>query len=156
VFNSPKRRQRQVVRFVELVVADALEAPSVAFASAQTRASAPAGRKPVLRADGLVVCERCIVADSPLPRMRGLLGRKNLGSDEGVLLRPAGSIHTFFMRFPIDVVFLDREGRVLRVAESVRPWRTAAARGARSVLELRAGESGRRRVAVGDVLEVGA
>jgi uncharacterized membrane protein (UPF0127 family) len=110
----------------------------------------------VLRADGLVVCERCIVADSPLPRMRGLLGRRNLGSDEGVLLRPAGSIHTFFMRFPIDVVFLDRDGRVLRVAESVRPWRTAAARGARAVLELRAGESGRRRVAVGDVLEVGA
>jgi uncharacterized protein len=156
VFNSRKRRQRQVVRFVELVVADALEAPSVAFASAQTRASAPVGRKPVLRADGLVVCERCIVADSPLPRMRGLLGRRNLGSDEGVLLRPAGSIHTFFMRFPIDVVFLDRDGRVLRVAESVRPWRTAAARGARAVLELRAGESGRRRVAVGDVLEVGA
>ncbi|MDP9261141.1 MAG: DUF192 domain-containing protein [Actinomycetota bacterium] len=110
----------------------------------------------MLRADGLVVCERCIVADSPLPRMRGLLGRRNLGSDEGVLLRPAGSIHTFFMRFPIDVVFLDRDGRVLRVAESVRPWRTAAARGARAVLELRAGESERRRVAVGDVLEVGA
>jgi uncharacterized protein len=157
VFNSRKRRQRQVVRFVELIVADALEAPSLAFASAQTQASAPVGRrKPVLRADGLVVCERCIVADSPLPRMRGLLGRRNLGSDEGVLLRPAGSIHTFFMRFPIDVVFLDRDGRVLRVAESVRPWRTAAARGARAVLELRAGESGRRRVAVGDVLEVGA
>jgi uncharacterized membrane protein (UPF0127 family) len=159
VFNSRKRRQRQVVRFVELVVSDALEAPSAAFAGrrAQTPASAPVGgRKPVLRADGLVVCERCIVADSPLPRMRGLLGRRNLGSDEGVLLRPAGSIHTFFMRFPIDVVFLDRDGRVLRVAESVRPWRTAAARGARSVLELRAGESGRRRVAVGDVLEVGA
>jgi uncharacterized membrane protein (UPF0127 family) len=144
------------VRFVELVVADALEAPSVAFAHAQTQASAPVGRKPVVRADGLVVCERCIVADSPLPRMRGLLGRRNLGSDEGVLLRPAGSIHTFFMRFPIDVVFLDRDGRVLRVAESVRPWRTAAARGARAVLELQAGESGRRRVAVGDVLEVGA
>jgi uncharacterized membrane protein (UPF0127 family) len=147
------------VRFVELVVADALEAPSVAFAGrrAQTPASGSVGsRKPVLRADGLVVCERCIVADSPLPRMRGLLGRRNLGSDEGVLLRPAGSIHTFFMRFPIDVVFLDRDGRVLRVAESVRPWRTAAARGARAVLELRAGESGRRRIVVGDVLEVGA
>jgi uncharacterized protein len=158
VFNSRRRRQRQVVRFVELIVGDALEAPSVAFAGrrAETRISSAPGRRPVLRADGHVVCERCIVADSPLPRMRGLLGRRNLGSDEGVLLRPAGSIHTFFMQFPIDVVFLDREGRVLRVVESVRPWRTAAARGARAVLELRAGESGRRRVAVGDVLEVGA
>jgi uncharacterized membrane protein (UPF0127 family) len=87
--------------------------------------------------------------------MRGLLGRRDLALDEGILLRPAGSIHTFFMRFPIDAVFLDREGGVLRIAQSVRPWRTAAARGARSVLELRAGECARRGLAVGDVLEVG-
>jgi uncharacterized membrane protein (UPF0127 family) len=158
VFNSQKRRQRQVVRFVDLIVGDALEAPSIAFAHErkQLRMSAERRSKPLLRADGRVVCERCIVANSPLPRMRGLLGRRNLGSDEGVLLRPAGSIHTFFMQFSIDVVFLDRDGRVLRVAESVRPWRTAAARGARSVLELRAGEAARRGVAAGDVLEVGA
>ncbi len=107
-------------------------------------------------ANGRVVCERCRVADGPLTRLRGLMGRRALPPGEGLLLKPAPSIHTFFMRFPIDVVFLDRDGRVLRVAESVRPWRTAAARGARAVLELRAGESERRRVAVGDVLEVGA
>jgi uncharacterized membrane protein (UPF0127 family) len=95
------------------------------------------------------------MADAPLPRMRGLLGRRELSSDEGVLLRPAGSVHTFFMRFAIDVVFLDRDGRVVRVAESVPPWRTAAARGARAVLELRAGESARRRISVGDLLVVG-
>jgi len=105
--------------------------------------------------NGEIVCERCTVADSPLLRMRGLLGKRSLDSDEGVLLRPAGSVHTFFMRFAIDVVFLDREGRVVRVAENVRPWRTAAARGARSVLELRAGESARRRIAAGDVLQLG-
>jgi uncharacterized membrane protein (UPF0127 family) len=101
------------------------------------------------------MCERCVVADSAVLRMRGLLGRRDLAPDEGILLRPAGSIHTFFMRFPIDAVFLDREGGVLRIAQSVRPWRTAAARGARSVLELRAGECARRGLAVGDVLEVG-
>jgi uncharacterized membrane protein (UPF0127 family) len=111
--------------------------------------------KPVLRAGGIVVCERCTIADSPLPRMRGLLGRRSLPSDEGILLRPAGSIHTFFMNFPIDAVFLDRDRRVLRVVESVRPWRTAAARGAHAVLELRAGESARRGIAAGDVLDVG-
>jgi uncharacterized protein len=157
VFNSRKRRQRQVVRFVELVVADALEAPSVAFASrrAQTRASALVGRrKPVLRADGLVVCERCIVADSPLPRMRGLLGRRNLSSDEGVLLRPAGSIHTFFMRFPIDAVFLDREQRVVRVVPNLRPWRTAGVRKARAVLELAAGEAARVGMTPGSALRL--
>jgi hypothetical protein len=87
--------------------------------------------------------------------MRGLLGRRYLPSGEGILLRPAGSIHTFFMRFPIDAVFLDRERRVLRVDESVRPWRAACARGAHAVLELRAGESARRGIAAGDVLEIG-
>jgi uncharacterized protein len=111
--------------------------------------------QPVRRSDGDVVCERCTIADSPWPRMRGLLGRRDLPSDEGILLRPAGSIHMFFMRFPIDAVFLDRDQRVVRVVESLRPWRAAATRGARAVLELRAGESARRRIAPGDVLEVG-
>ena len=95
------------------------------------------------------------MAESPLVRMRGLLGRRDLRSDEGILLRPAGSIHTFFMRFPIDAVFLDRDGAVIRIAESVRPWRAVAARGARAVLELRAGEAARRRIVPGDVLLVG-
>jgi uncharacterized membrane protein (UPF0127 family) len=71
--------------------------------------------------------------------MRGLLGRKSLAPEEGILLRPAGSVHTAFMRFPIDVVFVDREGEVLRIAEAVPPWRTASARGAKAVVELAAG-----------------
>jgi uncharacterized membrane protein (UPF0127 family) len=108
----------------------------------------------VVRADGGVVCERCTLADSPFARMRGLLGRRDLGSDEGILLRPAGSIHTFFMRFSIDAVFLDRDLRVVRVAERMPPWRTAAARGARAVLELRAGEAERRGLVPGVALEV--
>jgi uncharacterized membrane protein (UPF0127 family) len=71
--------------------------------------------------------------------MRGLLGRKSLAPEEGILLRPAGSVHTAFMRFPIDVVFVDREGEVLRIAEALPPWRTASARGAKAVVELAAG-----------------
>ena len=110
----------------------------------------------LVRDDGTAVCERCTVADRMLPRMKGLLGRRELPPGEGMLIEPAPSIHTFFMRFPIDVVFLDRDGRVLRIAESVRPWRTAAARGAKAVLELRAGDCARRRLLTGDVLEVGA
>jgi hypothetical protein len=61
-----------------------------------------------------------------------------------MLLRPASSIHTAFMRFAIDAVFLDREDRVLKVAADVAPWRMAACRGARAVLELPAGEAERR------------
>jgi uncharacterized membrane protein (UPF0127 family) len=156
VFQSHRRRQKQVVEFVDLLVSDAFEAPTVAYSHLARRGRKTARARSVQRLDGAVVCEHCTIADSPLPRMRGLLGKRDLRPDEGVLLRPAGSVHTFFMRFPIDIVFLDRDGRVLRIAESVRPWRTAAARGAKAVLELRAGECARRRLLTGDVLEVGS
>ena len=86
--------------------------------------------------------------------MRGLLGRRGLESGEGLLLRPAASVHTFFMRFAIDVVFLSRDGEVLKVADRVPPWRTAAAKGARAVVELPAGEAGRRGIRVGTAISV--
>jgi uncharacterized protein len=99
--------------------------------------------------DGRTVCERCVLADTALARMRGLLGRKSLPSGEGILLRPASSVHTAFMRFAIDAVFLDRELRVLKIASGLRPWRTAARRKAHAVLELPAGEAERRGLAPG-------
>jgi len=104
--------------------------------------------------EGEVVCERCLVADSPWSRMRGLLGRRGLESGEGLLLRPAGSVHTFFMRFPIDVVFLSRDGEVLKVAPALPAWRTAAARRAKAVLELAADEAERREIRVGTRLDL--
>ena len=106
------------------------------------------------RADGSIVVERCLVADRPFARMRGLLGRRELPSGEGLLLRPAASIHTFFMRFPIDVVFLDRELSVVAVRPEVRPWRTAGARGAKVALELAAGEAARLGIAPGTQLRL--
>jgi len=86
--------------------------------------------------------------------MRGLLGRRGLESGEGLLLRPTGSVHTFFMRFPIDVVFLSREGEVLKVARALPPWRTAGARRAKAVLELAADEAERRKIRVGTRLDL--
>jgi uncharacterized protein len=88
---------------------------------------------------GRVVCRRLAVASSARTRMKGLLGRRSMDPDEGLLLRPAGSVHTAFMRFPIDVVFLDRSLRVLRIAPHLRPWRMSGQRGARIVVELAAG-----------------
>jgi len=84
--------------------------------------------------------------------MRGLLGRSGLESGEGILLRPAGSIHTAFMRFSIDAVFLDRDLAVLKVASNLAPWRAARCSGARAVVELPAGESARRGLRAGDRL----
>ena len=94
------------------------------------------------------------MADRPFARMRGLLGRRELPSGEGLLLKPSGSVHTFFMRFPIDVVFVDRELTVLGVAPELRPWRTAGRRGARAVVELPAGEAARRGLNAGERLAV--
>ena len=93
--------------------------------------------------EGTVVCEHCLLAETMFARLRGLLGRSGLSSGEGMLLRPAASIHTAFMRFPIDAVFLDRENRVVKVAAELAPWRAAACRGSRTVLELPAGEAAR-------------
>jgi uncharacterized membrane protein (UPF0127 family) len=108
----------------------------------------------VEREDGTVVCERCVVADTALRRLRGLLGRKDLETDAGMLLRPVNAIHMFFMRFAIDAIFVDKELAVVKVREHVKPWRVAGARGAKAVLELRAGEARRRGVAPGDRLRI--
>jgi uncharacterized membrane protein (UPF0127 family)/CheY-like chemotaxis protein len=86
--------------------------------------------------------------------MRALIGRDGLATGEGLLLCPAPSIHTAFLRFPIDVLFLDSDLRVLRIVEQLRPWRIAAKRRARAVLELAAGEIARRGVKVGDRLSL--
>ncbi|MEX2210241.1 MAG: DUF192 domain-containing protein [Gaiellaceae bacterium] len=91
------------------------------------------------RENGSVLCQRCELAERPAPRMRGLLGRSGLAPGTGMLFRPAGSIHTLFMRFPIDVVFCDAGLVVLHVERDLRPWRTAGARGAKVVVELAAG-----------------
>lgn len=107
-----------------------------------------------LVADGRVVCPALSVADTARTRMKGLLGRRSLGDGEGLLLRPAGSIHTAFMRFPIDAVFLDADLRVLRVASNLQPWRLAAQRGAKAVVELPAGAAEGMGLAVGLTLEL--
>ena len=104
----------------------------------------------VVRGGGDPVCERCKVAETPLTRLRGLLGRSGLRPDEGLLIRPTSAIHTCFMRFPIDVVFLDRDLVVVGVRTHLRPWRVAAWRGAKAVLELAAGESRRRGIQPGE------
>jgi uncharacterized membrane protein (UPF0127 family) len=92
--------------------------------------------------DGTVVCARCALAVNPWTRFRGLMGRDSLAPDEGMLFRPAGSIHMFFMRFAIDAVFCDAELRVVKVERGLAPWKMAGARGAKVVVELAAGVAG--------------
>jgi uncharacterized protein len=89
--------------------------------------------------DGTIVCAKCELAESFWTKLRGLMGRTSLPADEGMLFRPNGSIHMFFMRFPIDVVFCDRDLRIVKVVRGLRPWRMSAARGAKVTIELAAG-----------------
>jgi len=106
----------------------------------------------VLTAGGAVVCERCEVPESSFGRARGLLGRDGLEAGEGMLIDRAGSVHMFFMRFPIDVVFLDRDRKVVGVRHGLRPWQVAAARRAVAALELPAGAAAEAGIEEGDVL----
>jgi uncharacterized protein len=105
----------------------------------------------VTRADGQLVC-RCRVATSFASRFLGLMGVAELPPKSGLLLPGTSSVHTHFMRFPIDVVFLDSGWRIVSVVAALRPWRLAAAKSAVSVLELASGECERLGLAEGDVL----
>ena len=98
------------------------------------------------------MCERCAIANGVFTRLRGLLGRKDLPRGEGLLIKPTWSIHTGFMRFAIDAVFLDEELKVLDVRREIKPWRAAARFRAKSVLELAAGECERVGIRLGDRL----
>ncbi len=92
------------------------------------------------RATGEGVADHVEVATSPWARSRGLLARAWLEPGSGLLIDPCNSIHTFFMRFPIDAVFLDRENRVVHILHDLRPWRLSwIFLRARRVLELPAG-----------------
>ena len=105
----------------------------------------------ISQAGGEAVVEHLIVAASLPDRLRGLLGRAELPRDTGLLIRPCKSIHMWFMRFPIDVAFLDVELRVLKVCRHLPPWALGCApRATHCVLETAAGVLDR--VQVGDRL----
>ena len=87
--------------------------------------------------------------------MRGLLGRSSLAEGEGLLITHCNSIHMFFMRFPIDVVFIDREGRVVGLLEKIRPWRLSPIfLAATKAIELPAGTIARTATLPGDRIEL--
>lgn len=105
---------------------------------------------------GQVVCESCRVPETIRGRMHGRLGRSELPAGEGMLLRRVSAIHTLFMRFVIDAIFLDRDQVVVAIESQVPPWRFTSQRRARAVLELAAGEGARRGLRVGERLSFSA
>jgi uncharacterized membrane protein (UPF0127 family) len=106
---------------------------------------------------GRVLAARCGVARSFLARGKGLMGHPGLAPDEGLLIEPCSSVHSFFMRFPIDVVFADKAHRVVGLTAAMAPNRPyAGAWRARYVVELPAGTIAATETQIGDLLRVEA
>jgi uncharacterized protein len=104
---------------------------------------------------GNLVADQCRLAEGFWPRLRGLLFTRPLGEGEGLLIDPCQSVHTVMMGYSIDVLFLDKNGRVAHLIDAMRPYRASKfVWSARSVLELPAGTAARTRTAVGDLLLV--
>lgn len=95
---------------------------------------------------------RVYLAKSPWLRLRGLLGRKPLQAGEALLLSPCNSVHTLWMSYSIDLIYLDPESRVIKVVHRLSPWRMSACKAATSVLELAGGHASEINIKQGDQL----
>ena len=100
----------------------------------------------------IVIAEKLQMANKPLERMVGLLGRSFLPYGEGILLVPCNSIHTYFMRFSIDILFLDRFQKVLKIVENLQPYRFATCLKAFQTVEIPAGTVGKLNIEAGSNL----
>jgi uncharacterized membrane protein (UPF0127 family) len=102
---------------------------------------------------GTVLATCLEVAGSGSKRNKGLLGRKGLVPGGGLWIVPCESVHTFFMQFPIDLIYLDRAKRVKKIRDSVPPWRLSACLSAHSILELPSGTIRNTQTQLGDTLD---
>ena len=119
------------------------------------RPAAPEGPQKVLNVTrGTVLATQLTKAHTGATRKKGLLGRESLLPGEGLWIAPCESVHTFFMRFRIDLVYLDRKLQVKKVRHSVGAWRMSACFAAYSVLELPAGTARATRTERGDTMEI--
>jgi uncharacterized membrane protein (UPF0127 family) len=102
---------------------------------------------------GTVVAANIRLADNLWTRFWGLMGRRALPAGEALHIQPCSSVHTFFMRFAMDAIFLDKEARVVRVVPDMKPFRAAVGgKGAHSVIEMVAGAAALTGVEAGDTL----
>jgi hypothetical protein len=101
----------------------------------------------------VVLAHSVDVADRGATRRKGLLGRSGLPAGEGLWIVPCESVHTFGMKFPIDLVYLDRNKEVKKVRSGVPPWRLSACLSAHSVVELAVGSIYKTQTGPGDKLE---
>ena len=103
---------------------------------------------------GQILATRVKIADDPRSRSVGLLNRQSLEPDEALPIKPCSSIHTFFMKFPIDACFLDKSGKVMKIYEGLKPWRLAGVIfGGCMVLETVSGLNRKVGIKTGDIIK---
>jgi uncharacterized protein len=101
---------------------------------------------------GVAIASELEIATSFAARSQGLLGRSGLKPDTGLLIDPCSSIHMWFMRFPIDVVFLDKKNRVVGLKRNVKPWGMAWSWRGTKTIELPVGVIAATRTQIGDIV----
>jgi uncharacterized membrane protein (UPF0127 family) len=107
-----------------------------------------------LKKENRILLGNCRVANSFFTRFLGLMGKKGIASDEAVVFPRCNSIHTFFMRFPIDVIFVGETGEVVEIFSALKPWRLLLPqRGAKHVVEMGPGRAGQLGIGKGSRLE---
>jgi len=109
----------------------------------------------IISSNKRILVGNLMVADSIFTRMKGLIGKTSLASGSGLLLKPCKAVHTFGMRFAIDIVFLDKGNRVIKIIEALKPNRmTTVYSSASTVLELAGGSAAEAHLSKGDYLEI--
>jgi len=104
---------------------------------------------------GAVIADKAEVAASFWSRGKGLIGRKSLAEGYGLVIRPCGSIHMFFMSIPLDVLHVDKEGRIIKILHEIKPWRVGPiVFKSKWVVELPAGTARRSGTEEGDIVAV--
>jgi len=102
-----------------------------------------------------LVAEEVTMADNYFKRLMGLMGKPGLPANAGLWIVPCGDIHSFFMRFEFDAIFVDRQNTVLHLVERMKPWRISKfVKGGRAVLELPAGAIAASQTQIGDQIEL--
>lgn len=108
-----------------------------------------------LKKNGKTVIAKCGIASDFFSRFMGLMGKSHLADDVALFFPRCNSIHTFFMRIPIDVLFVNKAGVVVEILESLKPWKMLLPRGkAKHVIEMRALLSQKCGIQVGDRLQM--
>ena len=104
---------------------------------------------------GTIIAEKAQIAASLGQRMKGLLGRRGLSADEALILRPCTSIHTFFMHFAIDVLFLGKNRQIIKIVQNMPPNRLSPIVWASLMaIELPAGKISQTNTQVGNIVEL--